>query len=131
MKTQVVIDFESLRVLNLVQGRGPVSDVTLFKDSGVQLLPGVWYLADSGYQGLQVLHEQTVLPVKKSKRGRLSAEQRHANGRLAKLRIRVEHVIRWLKVFRILSERYRNRRKRLGLRFKFIAGLFNFELALP
>ena len=94
-------------------------------------MPEVWYLADSGYQGLQELHEQTTLPVKKPKKGQLSAEQKQANGGLAKLRIRVEHVIRCLKVFRILSERYRNRRKRLGLRFSLIAGIFNFELDLP
>ncbi|MBT7070475.1 MAG: IS5/IS1182 family transposase, partial [Anaerolineae bacterium] len=39
-----------------------------------------------------------------------------------------EHVIGKLKVFRILSERYRNRRKRFGLRFNLIASLYNFEL---
>ena len=45
-------------------------------------------------------------------------------------------MIRSLKVFRILSDpksptlRYRNRRKRLALRFRLIAGIFNFELAL-
>ncbi|MBT7069820.1 MAG: IS5/IS1182 family transposase, partial [Anaerolineae bacterium] len=38
------------------------------------------------------------------------------------------HVIGKLKVFRILSERYRNRRKRFGLRFNLIASLYNFEL---
>jgi len=40
----------------------------------------------------------------------------------------VENVIRSLKIFRILSERYRNRRKRFSLRFNLIAGLYNFEL---
>jgi hypothetical protein len=33
-----------------------------------------------------------------------------------------------VKRFRILSERYRNRRKRFGLRFNLIAGIHNFEL---
>ncbi len=42
----------------------------------------------------------------------------------------IEHVNRRLKIFRILSERYRNRRKRFGLRFNLIAGLYNYELAL-
>jgi hypothetical protein len=28
----------------------------------------------------------------------------------------------------IVSERYRNRRKRFGLRFNLIAGIYNFEL---
>ena len=40
----------------------------------------------------------------------------------------VEHVIRSLKIFRILAERYRNRRKRFGLRFNLIAALYNHEL---
>ncbi|WP_250123301.1 hypothetical protein [Chroococcidiopsis sp. CCMEE 29] len=58
-----------------------------------------------------------------------------ANGRkaphraLAKLRVRVEHVIRRFKIFRIFAGRYRNRRKRFGLRLNLIAGLLNYELA--
>jgi hypothetical protein len=35
---------------------------------------------------------------------------------------------RRLKIFRILGERYRNRRKRFGLRFNLIAALVNVEL---
>jgi hypothetical protein len=38
-------------------------------------------------------------------------------------------VNRQLKIFRILAERYRNRRKRFGLRFNLIAAIINFELA--
>ncbi|MEG4234701.1 IS5/IS1182 family transposase, partial [Microcoleus sp. Pol11C3] len=30
----------------------------------------------------------------------------------------------------ILSERYRNRRRRFGLRFNLIAGIYNYELNL-
>jgi len=33
-----------------------------------------------------------------------------------------------MKIFRILSERYRNRRKRFSLRFNLLAGLYNYEL---
>ena len=33
-----------------------------------------------------------------------------------------------LKRFRILGDRYRNRRKRFGLRFNLIAGIYNFEV---
>ena len=112
------------------QGRGPTSDLKLFKESGVQVAPDVWCLADSGYQGLQDIHAQTVLPVKKPRAGSLSAQDKHNNRRLAKLRIRVEQVIRSLKVFKVLSERYRNRRRRFGLRFSLIAGIYNFGRAL-
>ncbi len=76
------------------------------------------------------IHSQTVLPVKKPKNGSLSAEDKHNNGQLARLRIRVEQVIRSLKVFKMISERYRNRRKRLHLRFSLVAGIYNFERAL-
>lgn len=128
LKTQVVIDYESSTILGVAQGRGPTSDLKLFKKSGVHLSAEVWYLADGGYRGLDALHSQTVLPVRKPRGGCLSNQDKHDNRRLAKLRVRVEHVICWLKRFRILKERYRNRRKRFGLRSRLIAGLHNFEL---
>ncbi len=52
------------------------------------------------------------------------------NRALARLRLRVEHSIRRLKRFRILSERNRNRRRRFGLRVHLLAGIINFDLAL-
>ena len=39
----------------------------------------------------------------------------------------IEHVNRTLKIFKILSEKYRNKRKRFGLRFNLIAGIYNYE----
>ena len=42
----------------------------------------------------------------------------------------IPHVNRRLNIFRILAERYRNRRKHFGLRFNLLAGLCNFELNL-
>ncbi|MBI3589838.1 MAG: IS5/IS1182 family transposase, partial [Candidatus Melainabacteria bacterium] len=37
-------------------------------------------------------------------------------------------VIGMLKRFKVISERYRNRRKRFALRFNLIAGVYNYEL---
>lgn len=45
------------------------------------------------------------------------------------MRIKIEHAFAKLKKFRILSERYRNRRKRFGLRLNLISSLYNLELA--
>jgi hypothetical protein len=56
------------------------------------------------------------------------ADQQY-NRDLARRRVIAEHVNCRLKVWRILSERYRNRRNRFGLRFSLIAGLCNYELA--
>lgn len=37
-------------------------------------------------------------------------------------------VIGMVKRFKIVADKYRNQRKRFGLRFNLIAGLYNFEL---
>ena len=69
--------------------------------------------------------------MKKAKGKSLSEEQKKFNQQLAKERIVVvEHVHRKLKIFRILSSRYRNRRRRFGLRLNLIAGIYNYELLL-
>ena len=52
------------------------------------------------------------------------------NRELARIRVIGEHINRKLKIFKILADRYRNRRKRFGLRFNLIAGLYNYELRL-
>ncbi len=61
---------------------------------------------------------------------KLSKEQKQQNSQLASLRIVIEHIYRNLKIFRILSERYRNRKKRFNLRFNLIAAIYNYELYL-
>jgi len=85
-------------------------------------------LADSGYQGLLELHAKARTPFKKPKGGKLSEEQKQFNKQLARERVVIEHIIRHLKIFRILSGKYRNRRRRFMLRVNLIAGLYNYAL---
>ncbi|MBI3660299.1 transposase [Candidatus Acetothermia bacterium] len=103
----------------------------MFQTSRTALAASIRCLGDAGYQGLSRFHAPSQTPIKRCKRHPLSAEQKAANRRLAQQRITVEHLLRKLKVFRILSERYRNRRQRFRLRFNLIAALYNFELRLP
>ncbi|MEP0745893.1 transposase [Trichocoleus sp. DQ-A2] len=74
-------------------------------------------------------HVGACIPTKKRRKQPLPVEQKQHNRALARLRVRVEHVIRRFKIFRIFSGRYRNRRQRFGLRLNLIAGLLNYELA--
>lgn len=111
-------------------GRGTTHDLALYKQSQLELHESLELLADSGYQGLSKLHDKSRTPKKKSKKRQLTKDERRANRELSRRRIVVENVIRSLKIFRILLERYRNRRKRFALRFNLIAGLYNFELSL-
>ena len=73
------------------------------------------------------MHANSLLPKKRSKNHPLSKQERKENREISKERIFVEHAIRFIKRFRILSERYRNRRKRFALRFSLIAGICNFD----
>lgn len=93
------------------------------------MLPVQLCLADKGYQGIAKLHSSSCTPTKKPRQAKLDQCERQHNRLLARLRVVAEHVNRKLKIFRILAERYRNRRKRFGLRFNLIAALINFELA--
>ncbi len=86
-------------------------------------------LADSGYQGLQKLHIKTRTPKKRNKKIPLTSEDKKANSQLASERAPNENVIAMIKRFKNVSDRYRNRRKRFGLRFNLIAGLYNWELS--
>ena len=111
-------------------GKGRQHDFRVFKESKTRLHPSICLQVDRAYQGIQHLHAGSALPYRHRKNKPLSKEQKQHNRTLASERVVVEHAIRRLKVFRILSERYRNRRKRFGLRVNLIAGLLNYELHL-
>jgi transposase len=109
---------------------GGQHDFQLFKESRTAISQHICALADSGYQGLGTLHANSQTPVKKTKLHPLNKEQKASNRTLSKVRILIENIVRKLKIFRILSERYRNRRRRFGLRFNLIAAIYNLELKI-
>jgi hypothetical protein len=123
----LIICEESEEVIATFFGKGRVHDKKLYEKSRVKLLKSTELKADSGYQGLQKQRAKVLIPKKKSKLHKLTKEEKRSNRELARKRVKVENVIRRLKIFRILGERYRNRRRRLGLRFNLIAGIYNFE----
>lgn len=126
----MLVDQTSGQILCTAFGKGRIHDFRLFKQHRIPMLPEQLCLADKGYQGLVKLHRHSCLPTKKPCKAKLSAEERQSNQMLASLRIVVEHTNRRLKVWRILAERYRNPRRRFGLRFNLIAAIVNLELAL-
>jgi len=109
---------------------GSKHDFQLFKHDQLEIAKHIRILADAGYQGLAELHENCQTPAKKSKYHPLTKKEKQKNRALARKRILIEHIFRKLKVFRILSERYRNRRTRFALRFNLIAAIYNRELNL-
>jgi hypothetical protein len=100
----------------------------LFKESKVGIREQVEVIVDTGYQGLNKLHSKTSIPKKRRKGHSLSKQNKKENKVLSSKRVLIENVIGMLKRFKILSERYRNRRRRFCLRFNLIAGIYNAEL---
>ena len=123
------MDKKSQQIICTSFANGKRHDFRLFKESKTQIHPAISVVTDTGYQGLQKIHAKTQMPKKRSKKNPLTKQDKRNNQQLSKERVLNENVIGSLKRFKILSDRYRNRRKRFTLRFNLIAGIYNLELA--
>ena len=126
----MLVNHKNGEIICLAFANGKKHDFRLFKDSRIHVRTESLLEADTGYQGLVQLHANSLLPKKRSKNHPLTKQQRKENHKISSRRIFVEHTIRFVKRFRILSERYRNRRKRFTLRFSLIAGICNFDRSI-
>jgi hypothetical protein len=127
MKTQVVVDKKTHQVICVICSNGKRHDFRVFKESKTHVNPETTIETDTGYQGIAEIHANSVLPIKKRKKRKLTKEQKRYNRQISSERVTNEHAIGFLKRFRIISERYRNRRKRFGLRVNLICGLCNYD----
>ncbi|EHU3048313.1 TPA: transposase [Acinetobacter baumannii] len=151
-KVKAIIHYKTQKILSLCTSRGAVHDFELFKRNLNQIHVGVFILADKGYQRIYTVYPNSLLPLKakkqkskkakkqkskKAKKQKSKKAKKHCklypelkiyNQEINKRRIGIEHVFGSLKTFKILAERYRNRGKRLSLRFNLIAGIYNLEL---
>ncbi len=107
---------------------GKKHDFKLFKESRIRTKPKTTVAVDSGYTGIKEIIPNSKVPHKKTKKKSLTKEQKRSNREIAKLRVLNENVIGKIKRFKVIAERYRNRRKRFGLRFNLISGIYNFEM---
>ena len=105
---------------------GKDHDMTI-RAQGPPLPENTKVYVDSGYQGLHKDHANTEYPYKKSKNHKLNREEREYNRALSGFRIRVEHKIRELKIFRYMGEKHRNRRQGYGMAVNIIAGIVNLK----
>ncbi|WP_353306347.1 transposase family protein [Spiroplasma ixodetis] len=83
-------------------------------------------IGDLGYQGIQNIYKNTILPIKKTKNKKLTKQEKIYNKIISKIRIKVEHVFAWLKRFKILINKCRKIIFRLMyLRFNLLCEIFN------
>jgi hypothetical protein len=127
IKSQIVVDKATKEIICVKTSEGKRHDFKLFKDSKLPISENTKVETDSGYQGIKNVHKNSEHPKKKPRKGELTDEEKAENQHISRSRITNEHGIGFLKRFRILSERYRNRRKRFGLRLNLLAAICNMD----
>ena len=129
LKTQLMVSLSTLTILAVFCEKGKVHDFQILKKSRLVLPSGVFKLGDAGYQGIQALYRNTLTPIKKKTGIPLTKEEKQFNRMLAQQRIVIEHVNRRCKIFRIVKETYRGKRKNYGKIWNIVAGLVNLRYA--
>jgi len=123
----IFVDSATLTIIAIAQCKGRTHDFKLYKDEfGYAIAEWIKLMGDSGFQGILEFHQNSETPKKKSKKNPLTKEDKVNNTHISKERIFIENVNACLKVFKILAHRYRNRRKRFGLRMALICAIYNF-----
>lgn len=82
------------------------------------------FKGDKAYQGEPSINT----PRKKPKKQELTLEQKQKNKELASERIFVEHLIRFVKIFRVASERFRLNPRKYEQIIMTICGLVRFRI---
>ena len=126
LKTEVRMTSDG-RITNISKSyKGKSHDFKIHKEAN-PIPIGTRVYADSGYQGINKRTKNARIPIKKSKKKPLSYWQKVYNKIISKRRIKVENMIAEIKNFRILSNRYRNKRRRYNLKFNIIGGIVNLK----
>jgi hypothetical protein len=124
IKVQIIADYFARKIICLAFSSGRVHDLELYRRSRTYIADDITMVGDLGYHGLES-RQNIIIPKKKPKGGQLTALDRKENRVISSVRIFIENVIMFLKRFKILGSRYRNRRRRISIRTHIIACIYN------
>ncbi len=125
IKIQIIMDEKTRQIVGVAFDKGSVHDFSLFKKTVGELDKLMAWIADSGYQGIDKIFENAITPKKRSTNNPLTDEDKELNKLISIIRIPIEHINCQVKIFRILSERYRSRRETFCLRALIICCFYN------
>lgn len=106
---------------------GTVHDFQMFKNQSVEMAKDITILADLGFLGIQKIHENSIIPHKKSKLKPLTEQQKDENKKQASKRVMIEHINRDCKIFRICSSKYRGKHKNYDKNWRLITAIVNLK----
>ena len=94
----------------------------------MEIDPKVKVKGDLGYVRIDKIHARSQVPQKKPNNGRLTKKQKRQNKAFRSKRVKIEHVNRLCKCFRIVKETYRNRLNHIQQIWLIVSGLVNPNL---
>ena len=127
LKAQVIVDAAKLNIYTVDIAPGSIHDFELYKRSNLEIRDDIQIIGDKGYQGIQKLHANSLIPFKKREQTPLSEIQKAFNSSISRIRVRIEHVNAYIKRFKIISARFRNSRSQYKKKIKLICGIYNFQ----
>jgi len=136
IKTQITVSVLTERILHVSESHpGSVHDKTVLDSDGIiqKTSEQTAHFLDLGYQGVVDEHpaHYLILPPKKRPQKELSTLDKEVRKATARIRVKSEHGIRRIKIYRICSSVYRGRLPKFNQAFRNVAALHNFKLANP
>lgn len=81
----MIINKNTGEIIATDYGKGKRHDFHIFKTSKILINEDIQLLTDKGYQGINKLHKNSLLPHKKPRKSQLSHEQKRENRRHASM----------------------------------------------
>lgn len=129
VKVQLIVNQKDNSIKHCqVELEGRKSDLRIFKETVLKIHPKIKVKGDLGYLGIDKIHEKSKVPHKKPQNGELTKKQKKQNKQFRKKRVRIEHVNRTCKCFRMVKETYRNRLNHIAQIWLIVCGLVNLNL---
>lgn len=125
-KSQFIVLPKAEDIIDVVIGKpGPMSDIEICRQTLSKFETNPTFSADKAYIG----EPQITTPYKKPKNGDLTESQVKENKALSSNRIFVEHLIRVVKVFKVVQERFRLHKSRYKSVLLTVCGLVRLRIS--
>ena len=130
VKNLLISDKETKRIYGLSPTHeGKRHDKSIADEQQYRFPEGATLYKDTGFQGYEPEKITTVQPKKKPRGGQLTEAEKERNREISSQRIRVEHSIGGVKVYRIVRDIYRNRKSGYeDLVIETAVGLYNYRI---
>jgi hypothetical protein len=88
---------------------GSVHDKKICDQESLLFTKNISVIVDLGFKGLTSEKAQIIMPYKHKKNQSLSDEQKVHNRWISRIRVKIEHIIAGVKIFRKVKEKFRGR----------------------